>query len=153
MSPPCLLLNKPSDYITLLFLGEFFVAPRESSTLLVGVGPREEQKPAERYQSSFYRSTAQIATSPRNLSPVDVTVSGVDDAVDSNETERYTSSMTSSSSRSTSTLFTTTSSVRSGRNTSSYAKSGTRTETSDSKNVYSAPGGSIEIQLQGSERK
>ena len=129
------------------------MAPRESSTLLVGVGPKEEQAQQERYQSSFYRSTAQIATSPRNLSPVDVTVSGISEVVDSKDQDRHHSSVTSSSVKSTSTRQTTTSSIRTGRNTTSYSKSGSRVDATDSKSVYSSSGGAIEIQLQGSERR
>lgn len=118
----------------------------------MGVGHKEEQSPNERYQSNFYRSTAQIATSPRGLNPVDVMVSGIGDVVESEEGERYSSGMTSSSSStSKSTVLSTTSSVKSGRNVSTYTKSGSRTEKSESRNIQSVPGGSIEIQLQGSE--
>ena len=138
----------------MLILGEFFVAPRESSTLLVGVGPKDE-RPEQRYQSSFYRSTAQIATSPRNLGPVDVTVTGVSDVVDSSNFDVKTTSKTSTTSRSTSSSKSvsstrTTSSSLAGRNTTTV---GYRREASDSKTMYSGPGETVEVQLQGSERK
>ena len=54
---------------------------RESSTLIV-VGGDEELKQEEEktYESKYYRSTAQFTTTPRELSSVDVVVSGIPEA-------------------------------------------------------------------------